>query len=462
MTPEEYARVRELARKILRAGLRPVEGVIADLNGRLEAAYLDAASRLTEELRGVVSRRDAERIARDALADVERDISQRVARAIGSASTHGVAAAAETAAATFGHDVIARASKTLDFVIPTDADAMTWAGQRVRGELAIDRIPLSARLHRVHAEVAKDLARTVQASARAGESITTTAERILDAHTDLRVELPQYVRDLADAARDARLAGDGVYKEAVDLWRAQIDRLGQSTGPSGAFTIRNATESLVEKLGKGKIGDEAISKAVERWVVDKAQYRARQIARSETREAYRTAYLRSTERAPWTIGYQWEVSGGHRRADICDVLEAQDLFGLGPGVYPAGQVPVTPHPNDRCALFTVIDTSYQRRLAAQRRGLPEPPRPWESGQRVTGEEWVLSQPAAYQRELLGPTRYAMLHDPKAPRPIRADGSIAPVHELLGTTPRPRNVELAPTRSAIERDRARMVRQRATL
>lgn len=299
------------------------------------------------------------------------------------------------------------------------------------------------------------------ASVRAGESITRTAERLLD-QGDIVVRLPQHVQALRDAARDAALTGDAsIYERAVRKWQHRIERLGQAPDAAGArvgeYTVRSATQRLVEEL-RGAT-EEQIDKIIDRWVLDRARYQARVIARHETVEAYRESYRESLRQTRGVVGLRWQVSGRHPHPDECDIYANQDLHGLGPGGYPIDAVPEAPHPMCLCTQVAIIDRYAARRELAQMRGDPEPPRDWESGERVTAAEWLAQQSPEYRREMLGPTRARVFDEPGGPeRVLTPDGRRVPVYQVLGQ-PRPVR-QLGPevrTQRLVREDRASMVR-----
>lgn len=273
-------------------------------------------------------------------------------------------------------------------------------------------------------------------SIRAGERVTRTAERVLDADR-LRVVTPQHVEDLAGTALEASRGdpeGARAFRAAVDRWRGRIERLGQAGGqeaPRGDFTMRSATEQLVRELEGAT--EEQIGRSVNRWVLERATYHARVIARTETAAAYRDSYERSLDGVDGVIGLRWTLSPAHPRADVCDLYANQDLYGLGPGGYPADEVPATPHPSCLCEQSAILDRHALRRELAVARGEPEPPREWESGRRETGAEWLARQPASVRHELLGPTRAAIFaREPE--RVITPRGAPIPVHQVLGRPP----------------------------
>ena len=292
--------------------------------------------------------------------------------------------------------------------------------------------------------------RQITGSLRAGETVTRVAERLLDLDKPV-VRLPQHVAELRDAARMALERGDqNHYLKAVSKWRSAVERLGQGAArTAGEYTIRSATQQLVKDLGAAKL--EQVDQVVDRWVVERARYQARMVARSEAAEAFREVYKETNDKQPYVVGYRWTLSGSHPRPDVCEVLAGQDLDGLGPGGYKTGNTPATPHPHCMCTLVAIVDSGHFKRELAKLKGAEEPPKPWESGKRETGQDWVARQPELYQKRLLGPTRYAALK--AGQHVIDQKGRLKPVHEVTGGPKRPlrlgQGVSAAP---AIRRDR----------
>jgi hypothetical protein len=329
------------------------------------------------------------------------------------------------------------------------------AAARIRGRLTIDGLSLAARYHRNHLRFAEQARRQIVASARAGESVQRVAERLLDQGSPI-VRLPEHVEDLAAVARRAA-AGDpegrAAFDAAVNQWSGRIQRLGQGGRP-GTYTVRSATQQLVRDLDGATTAQ--VDRAVDRWVLDRARHQARTIARHETAEAFRDSYREASASSPGVVGYRWTLSPRHSRPDVCGLLANQDLYGLGPGGYPVGAVPATPHTNCLCAATAIVDRAHMRRQLAQETGGEEPPRPWESGTRETATEWLHRQPRALQDKLLGPTRGRILRDPSDARDVVTQRGIPiPVHQVLGLPPPVRRDGPAVrARPIIRADRAR--------
>lgn len=61
----------------------------------------------------------------------------------------------------------------------------------------------------------------------------------------------------------------------------------------------------------------------------------------------------SSEKSVITKGIKWNLSKNHEEKDICDQYANQDLYGLGPGIYPADKVPDR-HTGCKCYLTSVL------------------------------------------------------------------------------------------------------------
>lgn len=72
-----------------------------------------------------------------------------------------------------------------------------------------------------------------------------------------------------------------------------------------------------------------------------ATFAARRLARTEINNAYHAQSIEAQQGKPWVTGMRWNLSKSHTKTDICDVFARQ-------GVFPIGQVPAKPHPQDLC------------------------------------------------------------------------------------------------------------------
>jgi hypothetical protein len=139
---------------------------------------------------------------------------------------------------------------------------------------------------------------------------------------------------------------------------------------------------------------------------------------------------------------------------VCDLWANQDLYGLGPGGYPTGEVPEG-HPSCICAVSAIADDEHFNRELAKAKGEPEPPKAWESGQVVTGDQWLRSLSDAQRVAVAGPTRAKLVMQGRSV--MSGPSKFTPVYQLLGQAkPEPRRVMVEATK-LVAGDRATMVR-----
>lgn len=63
-------------------------------------------------------------------------------------------------------------------------------------------------------------------------------------------------------------------------------------------------------------------------------WKAERVMRTEINRAHGEAYMAAAEKTPGFAGFRFLLSPMHPAPDICDLLAAQNLHGLGAGVYP--------------------------------------------------------------------------------------------------------------------------------
>ena len=105
---------------------------------------------------------------------------------------------------------------------------------------------------------------------------------------------------------------------------------------------------------------------------NKLRYNADRIAFSEIHNARGEAELEAFAKDPFVKAVRWQLSpnrGTLRKKDACDGLAQTDFFGLGKGIYPVTQVPISPHPFCRCERVPV-----PRGIKEMNDPKPNPPR----------------------------------------------------------------------------------------
>lgn len=86
------------------------------------------------------------------------------------------------------------------------------------------------------------------------------------------------------------------------------------------------------------------------------QYLVERIAVSTINNAHHEANIEAAIRSPVVKALKWNTNSyrGDTKYDVCDELASQDLYGLGPGVYPVGRVPPKPHPWCKCFTTSIL------------------------------------------------------------------------------------------------------------
>jgi len=142
--------------------------------------------------------------------------------------------------------------------------------------------------------------------------------------------------------------------------RRRIDAIVMSGIARGQSAVDMAKELQFDILGikhPGQIPEslrwtERISKAVRaRGTI---HYNALRLARTEISNAYHEADIMAAKASKIVLGVKWNLSPSHGKYDVCDLLATQNVYGLGPGVYPPEAAPLIPHPNDMCFVTRVL------------------------------------------------------------------------------------------------------------
>jgi len=71
------------------------------------------------------------------------------------------------------------------------------------------------------------------------------------------------------------------------------------------------------------------------------------VMRTEMTRAHHAAFEAAAFEHPDVVGLRFTLSPLHRVRDICDTHATANRHGLGPGVYPAGAIPIPAHPHGR-------------------------------------------------------------------------------------------------------------------
>lgn len=183
----------------------------------------------------------------------------------------------------------------------------TTAVDFVRHFVAQDGLMLSDRLWRVHRGAREEITRAVESA-------------VVQGHGS------------AQAAREFLARGQAVPAEiAARLGAADSAALG----------------STAERLMKGERS---------------ALYQAQRVFRTEINRAHGEAFMAGADQNPDFAGFRFLLSPGHPKPDICDLLASQNLYGLGPGVYPSREkCPWPAHPNT----LSYVEVVYKDEVSAE-------------------------------------------------------------------------------------------------
>ncbi len=119
---------------------------------------------------------------------------------------------------------------------------------------------------------------------------------------------------------------------STQVYRSQALSKGWIDRAINSALARGASVDELAKIAKDFIRPETPGGAA---------FAARRLARTEINNAYHAQSIDAQAGKPWVTGMKWNLSKSHRRPDICDVYARQ-------GVFPMGQVPAKPHPQDLC------------------------------------------------------------------------------------------------------------------
>lgn len=153
--------------------------------------------------------------------------------------------------------------------------------------------------------------------------------------------------------------------EAAQKIQNQI-ALNLRLGNSALNTARQiqATSEQVIKIPKylqrqiDLLKDTNIAKSViDDYTKKTLHYNAMRVARTEINNAWKGSYKEKMDQLDFVENVKWNLSRSHKEPCNCETYASQDLYGLGPGVYPKNAVPhngLSAHPNCLCNITTIL------------------------------------------------------------------------------------------------------------
>lgn len=225
---------------------------------------------------------------------------------------------------------------------------------------------------------------------RAARATRVMLQRITDAHLQAAEEVtPEQVARVRRALEDVPVKAYEQMWRRRDITPGRLKSLRKWGGSASAVRDRllemiqegQSYEKAAQRIMAGLVqGDEELEDIARRFgprggvrrfasgdtdrttsrIAQRIGRDARRIARTEMAQAYHEADNLSAARSRVVRGLKWTLSSNHPEYDVCDELARQDLFGLGPGVYPPGKLPSLPHPNCQCSSRFVLRDPDER------------------------------------------------------------------------------------------------------
>lgn len=417
--PPDQDAADEAARRVYAEHADELADHVADAEKAIDDAYKKISSDVRELVRVRGQGASARTVANDTQTVLEASLVTRlktIRATIRTATKIGPAAARKTFRVVYGDQVIRTQ-------VRATVGALEEAAERIAGRTTVDGVGLSKRLIRRDAEVVQTIKREVGQIFTAKEGILDAAERIAQVDVaEAPKRLPKYLQEMADAAR----GGDKkALQKAVKRHARYINSLGEMQ-PDGTvrpsqYSLRGSSKRFASQIQKAT--GEDIDKLIAKNLEERAAYRARVIARHEANEALRSSYIESTRNKPGVVCYAFTLSNRHPRADICDVHAGANAHGLGPGRYPADEIPKR-HPMCLCAISAVTDLDHFKRPE----GSPRVPDDFKDSKSPDAHSWLKANPDIGQR-VAGPTRWSALQ--RGESILDAEQQFIPVRSLVG-------------------------------
>lgn len=260
-------------------------------------------------------------------------------------------------------EIYRRAADELDRRIrsladPTDGTLRSWILPQLREQ--VGAVVSSSGAERD--QVLRDF---IDEAARAGVA-PLAAETAIE-HVRVAEEAARFVRTFQ--AEDGLTLSDRLWRldrGAQETLEGHIQRavvVGDDASRAAQAFVENgeAVPSAVrEQIRQADAGRVAQS-AAQRWMTGERSphSQALQVFRTEINRAHGEAYMAGAFDVEGVVGMRFLLSPNHPRPDICDMHARVDRHGLGPGVYPPGQVPWPAHPNTLSYIEAVFEDEIE-------------------------------------------------------------------------------------------------------
>jgi hypothetical protein len=228
-----------------------------------------------------------------------------------------------------------------------DRDALLGANIAEAARLGVNPLTMQGVVAVGGSEAAIDSTAAMRINQRAVEFVRnfrhgdglTLSERLWRLDQDAKEALRRAIGGaIVRGSSAARAAAELAYRgEPVPAATAQAAGANQASR-----MLRLADLLTSTKDGPGSEGSEV--------------WKAERVFRTEINRAHGEAYMAGAMETRGFAGFRFLLSPMHPKADICDLLAAQNLHGLGPGVYPTRELTPWPaHPNTLSFVVIVFE-----------------------------------------------------------------------------------------------------------
>jgi len=193
-----------------------------------------------------------------------------------------------------------------------------------------------------------------------------------------RIIMQKYQMRLSGIGVDVDLVGllQGIPQSSVRLaykriWEDGL-KLSDRIWTLNRRTTRELERIIMEELAAGRSASSKVLEArlnkllsPDRRLIKTSlhgrnvSFDAARLLRSERAVACREADRMSALANPGNKGIKWLLSGSERSCQTCIGLASDDSYGLGPGIFPADELPVSPHPQCMCTTYQIVLSSKQ-------------------------------------------------------------------------------------------------------
>lgn len=163
---------------------------------------------------------------------------------------------------------------------------------------------------------------------------------------DDREQMRKYLVAAAERNVDAML------RRAFGSYTPLSRQVYRTKALSGGWVDRAVTSGLATGVSANELA-RRVRSMIDPRTPGGVTYAARRLARTEINNSFHAQTLLDNSEKPWNTGMRWRISKSHQIPDECDDYARQE-HGMGPGVFPIGQVPSKPHP--QCFCYVTAET----------------------------------------------------------------------------------------------------------